>query len=73
MVVQAGGAVLQLLQDEGVLAVEDEGHPDAPERAQLAGLVDVAGSSIGARMVLEMARRGHPGATVALAPPCRPA
>ena len=30
--------------------------------------VDMAGSSVGARMVLEMARRGHPGTVVALDP-----
>ncbi len=30
--------------------------------------VDMAGSSMGARIVLEMARRGHPGAVVALDP-----
>jgi pimeloyl-ACP methyl ester carboxylesterase len=32
------------------------------------GDVDVAGSSMGARMVLELARRGHPGSVVALDP-----
>ena len=32
------------------------------------GAVDVVGSSMGARMVLELARRGHAGTTVALAP-----
>lgn len=32
------------------------------------GDVDVVGSSMGARMVIEMARRGHSGATVALDP-----
>lgn len=32
------------------------------------GDVDVVGSSMGARMVMEMARRGHGGATVALDP-----
>lgn len=37
-------------------------------RDERLGAVDVVGSSMGARMVLEMARRGHPGTTVALDP-----
>jgi len=37
-------------------------------RAEAVGDVDVVGSSMGARMVLELARRGHGGATVALDP-----
>lgn len=44
---------------------------DAVERFVLAedlGAVDVVGSSMGARMVLEMARRGHGGVVVALDP-----
>ena len=44
---------------------------DAVERfivKQGLGGVDVVGSSMGARMVLEMARRGHPGNVVALDP-----
>lgn len=37
-------------------------------KAEKLAAVDVVGSSMGARMVLEMARRGHGGVTVALDP-----
>jgi pimeloyl-ACP methyl ester carboxylesterase len=53
-----GEVTMASLTDAVQAFIEDEGLGD----------IDVVGSSMGARMVLEMARRGHAGTTVALDP-----
>lgn len=53
-----GEVSIATLTDAVERFIQTEGLPD----------VDLVGSSMGARMVLEMARRGHAGSTVALDP-----